>query len=110
MRFVLGGSGHIAGIINPPSAGKYCYWTNEHLPDTPQAWLEAAGQHPGSWWNDWAHWIEPHAGTKVPAREPGTGKLKALADAPGSYVKQRFEAGKSQVQRRRAAHGAAPSR
>jgi polyhydroxyalkanoate synthase len=97
VRFVLGGSGHIAGIINPPAANKYGYWTNEKLPDTPQAWLEAAEQHPGSWWKDWARWVKAHAGEMVAAREPGSGKLKALEDAPGSYVKQRLDAPKRQT-------------
>ena len=95
VRFVLGGSGHIAGIINPPEANKYGYWTNDKLAETPQAWLASANQHPGSWWNDWARWIEQHAGDKVPAREPGTGQLKALEDAPGSYVKVRIDAKKA---------------
>ena len=93
-RFVLGGSGHIAGIINPPAANKYGYWTNEDLPDTPQSWLEGAQQHPGSWWNDWGRWIEQYAGGKVPAREPGAGKLEALEEAPGSYVRLRLDAPK----------------
>ena len=91
VRFVLGGSGHIAGIVNPPAANKYGYWTNDKLADTPQAWLDGATQHPGSWWTDWAQWVEPYAGDKVAAREPGKGKLKALEDAPGSYVKLRLD-------------------
>ncbi|MCX7136170.1 MAG: alpha/beta fold hydrolase, partial [Proteobacteria bacterium] len=91
VRFVLGGSGHIAGIVNPPAANKYGYWTNEKLVATPQAWLDAAKQHGGSWWTDWAQWAEGHAGEKVPARVPGKGKLKALEDAPGSYVKLRLD-------------------
>ena len=90
VRFVLGGSGHIAGIINPPAANKYGYWTNDQIAQTPQAWLEAAKQHTGSWWNDWAKWVKPYAGDKVAARVPGKGKLKALEDAPGSYVKLRL--------------------
>ena len=90
-RFVLGGSGHIAGIINPPAANKYGYWTNDQPADTPQAWLAAAAQHAGSWWSDWAKWVEQYAGDKVPARVPGDGKLKALEDAPGSFVKLRLD-------------------
>jgi polyhydroxyalkanoate synthase len=89
VRFVLGGSGHIAGIINPPAANKYGYWTHETLADEPDAWLEGAKQHAGSWWTDWARWIQTHAGDKVPARAPGSGKLKAIEDAPGSYVTTR---------------------
>jgi len=86
VRFVLGGSGHIAGTINPPAANKYGYWTNAMFADTPQAWLDHATQHPGSWWNDWAQWIASYDSGKVAAREPGVGELKAIEDAPGSYV------------------------
>ena len=86
VRFVLGGSGHIAGIVTPPAANKYGYWTNEKLAPDSDAWLAKADQHPGSWWNDWAQWIARQNADKVPARVPGSGKLKALEDAPGSYV------------------------
>jgi polyhydroxyalkanoate synthase len=83
VRFVLGGSGHIAGIVNPPAARKYHYWTNDALADTPDAWFEGATQHPGSWWGDWQRWMEQqNGGDKVPARIPS----KAIEDAPGSYV------------------------
>ncbi len=92
-RFVLGGSGHIAGIMNPPVANKYGYWTQDKLADTPQAWFEAAKQQPGSWWTDWAQWAEPKALEKIPARKPGAGKLRALEDAPGSYVKVKLATG-----------------
>ena len=88
-RFVLGASGHIAGIVNPPAANKYGYWTNTKLPKDPDRWLEGATQHPGSWWSDWGPWLARRAGRKVPAREPGDGKLKPIEDAPGSYVKVR---------------------
>jgi polyhydroxyalkanoate synthase len=91
VRFVLGGSGHIAGIINPPAANKYGYWTNEERPAAPEAWLEAASQHAGSWWMDWAGWSGPHGGPRVPARIPGAGALPAIEDAPGSYVAVRGE-------------------
>jgi polyhydroxyalkanoate synthase subunit PhaC len=87
VRFVLGGSGHIAGIINPPAANKYAYWTHDHLPADPEEWLAGATRHPGSWWNDWKAWITRHGGKKGPARIPGTGALPVLEDAPGSYVK-----------------------
>jgi polyhydroxyalkanoate synthase len=90
VRFVLGGSGHIAGIINPPAANKYGYWVNEKLPPQPESWLAHASQHPGSWWTDWAQWVGGHAGAKVQPRVPGKGKYKALEDAPGSYVQQRI--------------------
>ena len=91
VRFVLGGSGHIAGIVNPPAAGKYCYWTHPRLPEDPEKWLKGASQHPGSWWTDWAGWIAEHGGSKVPARIPGKAKLKAIEDAPGSYAKMRVD-------------------
>ena len=86
-RFVLGGSGHIAGIINPPVANKYCYWTNETLAADPGNWLEGAKQHPGSWWTDWGRWIAGFGGDRVKARVPGRGRLGVIEDAPGSYVK-----------------------
>jgi polyhydroxyalkanoate synthase subunit PhaC len=89
VRFVLGGSGHIAGIMNPPSANKYGYWTNDVLADSPDAWLAGATQHGGSWWIDWMKWVEAHGGEKVPARTPGDGKLAVLENAPGSYVMMR---------------------
>ena len=87
LRFVLGGSGHIAGIVNPPAANKYHYWTNDALPDTPQQWFQGATQIPGSWWNDWQTWIDRlNGGEKVPARVP----QDALEDAPGSYASLRL--------------------
>jgi polyhydroxyalkanoate synthase len=95
VRFVLGGSGHIAGIVNPPSANKYGYWVNpaKTLPATPEQWFEGAQQQPGSWWTDWQQWIAAQNGDeKVPARDPAKGKLKPLEDAPGSYVKLRLDA------------------
>jgi poly[(R)-3-hydroxyalkanoate] polymerase subunit PhaC len=91
-RFVLGGSGHIAGIVNPPSAGKYGYWTREgeKLPESPEAWRSEAAPHEGSWWNDWRDWIAGLNGSeRVPARIPGEGALPAIEDAPGSYVSVR---------------------
>jgi len=92
VRFVLGGSGHIAGIVNPPAANKYCYWTQEAnaLPADADAWLESADQRAGSWWTDWQAWIAALNGEEmVPARQPAKGKLKPLEAAPGSYVRQR---------------------
>ena len=93
VRYVLGGSGHIAGIVNPPAANKYGSWTNESksLPKTPDAWFEGTRQHPGSWWADWQQWITALDDTQVPARDPAKGKLKPLEDAPGSYVKFRLD-------------------
>jgi polyhydroxyalkanoate synthase len=87
IRFILAGSGHIAGVINPPQAKKYQYWTNDELPPTVEAWLAGAKEHPGSWWPDWDAWLSKLSGKKIPARKPGDGKLKALGSAPGSYVK-----------------------
>ena len=88
-KFVLAGSGHIAGVVNPPAAGKYGYWLNDELPADPDAWFAGARHHDGSWWADWAPWNASFAGEPVPAREPGAGKLEPLEDAPGSYVKRR---------------------
>jgi poly[(R)-3-hydroxyalkanoate] polymerase subunit PhaC len=87
--FVLAGSGHIAGAINPPAAGKYGYWTNPALPRDPKDWLEGATQHAGSWWPDWRAWNAAQSGDQVPARVPGDGKLLPIEDAPGSYVRVR---------------------
>ena len=91
VRFVLGGSGHIAGIVNPPAAKKYHYWTNDALPETPEKWLESATQKPGSWWEDWQAWMDAqNGGVKVPARSPGDGALTVLEDAPGRYAMTRL--------------------
>jgi len=88
VRFVLGGSGHIAGIVNPPAAKKYHYWTNDALPATAEEWFAGAAQHPGSWWSDWQSWIDrQNAGEKVAARTP----QNALEDAPGSYAALRLQ-------------------
>ncbi|RCX32328.1 PHA/PHB synthase family protein [Thioalbus denitrificans] len=85
VRFVLGASGHIAGVINPPVANKYGYWTGTELPEESDAWLEGAERHDGSWWSDWDGWVGEFAAGEVEAREPGKG-LAVLEDAPGSYV------------------------
>ena len=91
VRFVLGEAGHTAGVVNPPSANKYGYWTGEEWYADPEEWLAQAQMHKGSWWEDWQRWIGQHAGKKVPARTPGGRRLRPLEDAPGSYVKQRFD-------------------
>jgi polyhydroxyalkanoate synthase len=88
-KFVLAASGHIAGVINPPTAEKYSYWTNEQKLDEQEDWLESSVEKPGSWWNDWQSWILSNSGQKVPARIPGKGKLSSIEAAPGSYVKVR---------------------
>lgn len=91
-RFVLGGSGHIAGIVNPPHKNKYGYATNDSLPATPDEWIEGTEQHEGSWWNDWQAWmtgngfVEPEP--EVSARTPGEGKLDVIEAAPGRYARQ----------------------
>jgi len=90
-RFVLSGSGHIAGMVNPPSANKYGYWTNEKLPDTADAWFAGATQNEGSWWTNWREWMTPYLGREVPARVPGKGKLKVLEAAPGTYARIRAD-------------------
>jgi len=91
VRFVLGGSGHIAGIVNPPAANKYGYWLNDKLGETADHWLEDAQQQPGSWWTDWQQWVTAQDDRKVPARSPAKGKLKVLEDAPGSFAKFRLD-------------------
>ena len=92
VRFVLGGSGHIAGIVNPPAANKYWYWTNEKLRDSADEWLSTAEKHEGSWWNDWDNWLAGFGGEKVSARVPGAGGLKVIEDAPGTYASFRLDA------------------
>ena len=88
VRFVLGGSGHIAGIVNPPAAKKYHYWSNEALPATADEWLAGAKQIPGSWWEDWQAWIDRLNGPdRVPARMP----RNVIEDAPGQYAVQRLK-------------------
>ncbi len=90
-RFLLAGSGHIAGVVNPPSKPKYTYWTNakkERYADVDD-WLAEATQRPGSWWPYWHKWNAAKSGAGVAARTPGDGKLAPLEDAPGSYVKVR---------------------
>ncbi|AXK79700.1 class I poly(R)-hydroxyalkanoic acid synthase [Pseudolabrys taiwanensis] len=88
VRFVLAGSGHIAGVINPPAKPKYQYWTGDKPKGSDvDAWLKTATEHPGSWWPDWLDWLKAVDAETVPAREIGGGKLKAIEDAPGSYVK-----------------------
>jgi polyhydroxyalkanoate synthase len=91
-RFVLAASGHIAGIVNAPAKKKYCHWTNAKTPATPEDWLAGAAQKDGSWWPDWDKWLKRRSGkTRVAARIPGSGKLKALCEAPGEYVKTRAD-------------------
>ena len=90
VKFCLAGSGHIAGVVNPPEAQKYNYWTSAKLPKQPDLWFEGATQQAGSWWPEWDKWAEKFAGGTVPARQPGDGKLAPIEEAPGSYVKLRI--------------------
>ena len=86
--FVLGASGHIAGVINPPAKGKRSHWTNAQLPAQPEAWLASATEHAGSWWPVWSGWLKPLAGKLVAApKTAGSAKFKAIEPAPGRYVK-----------------------
>jgi len=90
LRFVLAGSGHIAGVVNPPEAGKYQYWTNDEKVSTLDEFIAGATETKGSWWPDWIKWIGAQGEKMVPAkgaRVPGRGKLKAIENAPGSYVR-----------------------
>ena len=87
VRFIIAGSGHIAGVINPPAANKYQYWTNDRLPASIDEWRAQAVEHAGSWWPDWDAWLAARSGKQVPARKPGDGGLPVLGDAPGTYVK-----------------------
>ncbi len=89
VRFVLGKSGHIAGIVNPPAVKKYGYYTGRKPDKEADEWLENTKLHEGSWWRDWDKWIKKYAGEKVAARNPGDGNLQVIEDAPGSYVKAR---------------------
>lgn len=89
VKFVLSASGHIAGVVNPPAANKYCHWTYNRNPADPDQWLEKATQHEGSWWTDWQNWISRRSGGEVDARKPGDGDRKVIGPAPGEYVKVR---------------------
>ena len=87
MTFMLAGSGHIAGVVNPPSANKYYHYTNSEVPEDVEDWIEGAEYHEGSWWPYWHKWLYRKSGKKVAARIPGEGGLAVIEDAPGSYVK-----------------------
>lgn len=92
-RFVMGASGHIAGVINPPAKKKRSYWTRDKLPQgkfpaTQAEWLKGATEHPGSWWTDWSEWLKEHAGKQIAAPKTyGSRKYKTIEAAPGRYVK-----------------------
>jgi polyhydroxyalkanoate synthase len=90
VKYVLSGSGHIAGVVNPPAGGKYQYWTNDNIKDVTLAdWMKNATEHKGSWWPDWRQWLESLDAELVPARAVGSEELPPIEDAPGSYVKVR---------------------
>jgi polyhydroxyalkanoate synthase len=89
VRFVLGQSGHIAGIVNPAAVNKYGHWINETLCDDAEDWLAAANKVDLSWWHDWNSWVATFSDTEVDARIPGAGKLAVLGDAPGTYVREK---------------------
>jgi polyhydroxyalkanoate synthase len=92
VRFVLGASGHIAGVINPPSKGKRSHWIGAAaaLPAQPKDWFDKAKEHPGSWWTDWSAWLKSHAGKQIAApKTPGDRQHKPIEAAPGRYVKQK---------------------
>jgi polyhydroxyalkanoate synthase len=96
VRFVLSGSGHIAGVVNPPAMQKYQYWTNPDMSQpTLEDWLKGAAETPGSWWVDWDAWLKARSGRMVAAPRPGA-KLGAIEPAPGSYVKVRFDSAPAQ--------------
>jgi polyhydroxyalkanoate synthase len=86
VTFMLAGSGHIAGVVNAPSSGKYQHWINDELPETLEEWMAGAVEHPGSWWPTWEKWLAARSGEMIPALNPGDGELKVLGDAPGTYV------------------------
>jgi polyhydroxyalkanoate synthase subunit PhaC len=90
-KLVVAGSGHIAGVVNPPEQRKYQHWTNDKPADTLETWLKTAIEREGSWWPDWAEWITTRSGAKISAPVPGDGKLEILEDAPGTYVRMRSE-------------------
>ena len=90
VRFVLAGSGHSAGVVNPPDKQKYQHWTGAKPSGSDlESWVAGAKEHPGSWWPDWDAWLAPQSGKKVSARTPGDGELEVIEDAPGAYVKMR---------------------
>src|ERR1700693_1824564 len=90
VKYVLAGSGHIAGVVNPPSSGKYQYWTNDSIRDaTVTDWLKGAQEHKGSWWPDWRQWLATIDAEEMPARAVGAAALPPIEDAPGSYVRVR---------------------
>jgi len=91
VRFVLGGSGHIAGIVNPPVANKYCFWANDELTHDAESWLQNADRFDGSWWSDWSVWISSQGSRTVNARKIRNNRTNPFENAPGSYAKLRLD-------------------
>ena len=89
VRFVLGESGHIAGIINHPAKNKRGYWLNDSETTDPDQWLESATKHQGSWWVDWVPWLEERSGDMIKPPATGSDEYPPIADAPGTYVLER---------------------
>jgi polyhydroxyalkanoate synthase subunit PhaC len=89
VKFVLSGSGHIAGVVNPVAKAKYQFWTGADIEGELEDWLTKATEHPGSWWPDWLQWLKNLHGETVPARQPGGPGHPPIEDAPGSYVKMK---------------------
>jgi polyhydroxyalkanoate synthase subunit PhaC len=87
VRYVMAGSGHIAGVVNPPSKPKYQFWSGPQVSGKFGDWVAKATETPGSWWPDWLAWLTAQAPAKVAAREPGGGKVAPVCDAPGDYVR-----------------------
>ncbi len=90
VRFVLAGSGHVAGVINPPEKNKYGFRFSDSLPESPDEWFTTSTWRAGSWWNNWHGWNREYAGLRVPKRKPGNRRYKAIENAPGSYVKRKL--------------------
>jgi polyhydroxyalkanoate synthase subunit PhaC len=89
VKFVLSGSGHIAGVVNPVAKAKYQFWTGADIEGELEDWLAKATEHPGSWWPDWLQWLKNLHPETVPARQPGSPNYPPIEDAPGSYVKMK---------------------
>jgi polyhydroxyalkanoate synthase len=88
VKYVLSGSGHIAGVVNPPSPSKYQFWTNDNIRNISLSeWIKGAQEHKGSWWPDWREWLSGIDAEKVPARGVGSEALPPIENAPGSYVR-----------------------
>ena len=91
VQYTLSASGHIAGVVNPPAAKKYCYYKNDEFAQTPEKWLAHTKEYDGSWWPDWQKWIKEYTGPKVKARKPGNKEYPPIEDAPGRYVKVKYD-------------------